>query len=236
MAKELDRFEEHPKKNISLKTKLIAMIAGASIIGVAVTGTMALTVFDKGLLNQTIEELEHTTSGIEWILEDWLDTLGGYGDMLASTDHIKGYLDGSYKDDPNAYLKEKGEICSVDLLAITDTSGKVVSGYKAAKNYTTNLSIVKSALAGRTAYAYGPFGEIKYGLIYACPVIKNGEKLGALVIGYDLSTQGSDGYVSIVNNHYAVECTVFDGKVRAATTLGNHMVGTEASGLFGWNN
>ena len=122
MAKALDRFDPHPKKNISLKTKLISMITGASIIGVAVTGFVALKVFDSGLLKQTIEDLEHTTSGVEWILQDWLDTLAGYGDMLASTDHIKGYLDGSYKDDPNVYLKEKAEICSVDMIGITDNT------------------------------------------------------------------------------------------------------------------
>ena len=120
MAKELDRFDPNPKKNVSLKTKLIAMIAGASFIGVAVTATLSLTVFDKGLMNQTIEDLGHITDGVEWILQDWLDTLGGYGDMLASTDHIKGYLDGSYTDDANAYLKEKATLCGVDLLAITD--------------------------------------------------------------------------------------------------------------------
>ena len=127
MAKELDRFDPNPKKNIKLKTKLIAMIVGATVVGVAIAATVSLTVFDKGLMDQTKVELEHTTAGVEWILQDWLDTLGGYGDMLASTDHIKGYLDGSYTDDANVYLKEKAGLCGVDLLAITDASGKVVS-------------------------------------------------------------------------------------------------------------
>lgn len=146
MAKVLDRFDPNPKKNVSLKTKLIAMIAGASIIGVFVTGAVALATFDKGLQTQTIDELEHTTNGVEWILEDWLDTLSGYGDMLASTDHIKGYLDGSYTDDANAYLKEKAEICGLDVLAITDTKGKVVAGYETAVGYTTTHPMVYSGL------------------------------------------------------------------------------------------
>ena len=227
MAKELDRFDPNPKKNISLKTKLIAMIVGASIIGVTVSGAVALAVFDRGLNEQTVEELEHTTEGVEWILEDWLDTLGGYGDMLASTDHIKGYLDGSYTDDPNVYLKEKGEICSVDLLAITDTNGIVVAGYEVDPGYYSSLTMVKTALGGKRDYAYGPFGTVDFGLLVASPVIKNGKTLGTLVIGYDISTLGSDGYVSIVHDHHSVECTVFNGKVRAATTLGLHMVGTE---------
>jgi hypothetical protein len=50
MAKELDRFNENLRKNVSLKVKLIAMIVGASILGVAVTGAMSLKVFGDGLL------------------------------------------------------------------------------------------------------------------------------------------------------------------------------------------
>ena len=227
MAKVLDRFDPNPKKNVSLKTKLIAMIAGASIIGVFVTGAVALATFDRGLQTQTIDELEHTTNGVEWILEDWLDTLSGYGDMLASTDHIKGYLDGSYTDDANAYLKEKAEICGLDVLAITDSKGKVVAGYETAVGYTTTHPMVYSGLKGESTYAYAPYGNLSFGLISVSPVKKNGAILGVLVAGYDLTALGADGYVSIVHDHHSVECTLFQGKVRASTTLGPHMVGTE---------
>ena len=146
MAKALDRFDPNPKKNVSLKAKLIAMIVGASMIGVFVSGAVAFAVFNRGMHSQSVEELENTTGGVKWILEDWLDTLSGYGDMLASTDHIKGYLDGSYTDDPNAYLKEKGEICGVDLLAITDTTGTIYAGWEINPGEHPNLSIVKNAI------------------------------------------------------------------------------------------
>ncbi len=227
MAKELDRFEVNPKKNISLRTKLIAMIAGASIVGVAVTGFVALTTFDKGLVGQTISDLEHTTDGVQWILEDWTDTLLGYGNMLASTDHIKGYLDSSYNDDPNLYLKEKAEICGLDMLAITDTSGTVVAGFAAAAGYKSSLQVVKTGLSGKEGFTFDEFGSIQYGIITVSPVKKNGVILGTLVAGYDLTSMASDSYVSIVHNHHSVECTVFKGKVRSATTLGVNMIGTE---------
>ena len=227
MAKELDRFDPNPKKNISLKTKLIAMIVGASIIGVFVSGAAALITFDRGLLDQTVVDLEHTTSGIEWILHDWLDTLGGYGDMLASTDHIKGYLDGTYTDDANVYLAEKADICGIDMLALTDTTGKVIAGYEAKKGYYSSNNIVKNALLGRRSYAYTEFGNLGFGIISASPVQKNGKILGTLVAGYDLESMDDDGYVEIVHKHHIVECTVFNGKVRAATTLGENMIGTE---------
>ena len=103
MAKALDRFDPNPKKNVSLKTKLIAMIVGASMVGVFVSGAVAFAVFNRGMHTESLEELENTTGGVQWILEDWLDTIGGYGDMLASTDHIKGYLDGTYNWDDDDF-------------------------------------------------------------------------------------------------------------------------------------
>ena len=227
MAKALDRFDPNPKKNVSLKAKLIAMIVGASMIGVFVSGAVAFAVFNRGMHSQSVEELENTTGGVKWILEDWLDTLSGYGDMLASTDHIKGYLDGSYTDDPNVYLKEKGEICGVDLLAITDTTGTIYAGWEINPGEHPNLPIVRRAIDGQKTYAYSKLGTMTYGLIFATPVIKNGKTLGCLLIAYDIATMGSDGYVGIVHDYHTVECTVFDGKVRAATTLGIHMLNTE---------
>ncbi len=227
MAKELDRFDPNPKKNVSLKTKLIAMIVGASIIGVSVSGAVAMAVFSRGVNEQTVVELQHTTEGVNWILEDWLDTLGGYGDMLASTDHIKGYLDGSYTDDANAYLKEKAKICAVDLLAITDTTGTITAGYEINPGTKINSQIIQTALSGKKIFTYDPMGSLNYALIVATPVVKKGVTLGTLVIAYDIGTMGDDGYVGIVHEHHSVECTIFDGNKRVATSLGYFMVGSE---------
>ena len=227
MAKALDRFDPNPRKNVSLKAKLIAMIVGASMVGVFVSGAVAFAVFNRGMHSQSVEELENTTGGVAWILEDWLDTLGGYGDMLASTDHIKGYLDGSYTDDPNVYLKEKGEICGVDLLAITDNSGTIYAGWEINPGEKPDLPIIQAAINGKKTHAYSKLGDLTFGLVVATPVIKNGKTLGCLLIGYDIATMGSDGYVGIVHDYHTVECTVFDGKTRAATTLGVHMLNTQ---------
>ena len=89
------------------------------------------------------------------------------------------------------------------------------------------MSSLKTALRGKRAFSYGGFGNIGFGLISVSPVIKNGKQLGALVIGYDLESMDEDGYVTIVHDHHSVECTVFNGKVRAATTLGAALIGTE---------
>ena len=82
MAKALDRFEKNPRKNISLKTKLISMICGAVLVGVFVTGSVALVVFDKGLLASTVEDLGHTADGVSYTLEDWNDNINHFSVIL----------------------------------------------------------------------------------------------------------------------------------------------------------
>lgn len=227
MAKELDRFDTKARKNVPLKVKLLGMICGAVLLGVAITGAVALTVFDNGVMGQTVEDLGHTSDGVLWIIDDWLDSLQGYGNMLASTDHIKGYLSGHDTNDSQSYLAEKAGICGLDLLAIVDTSGTVVAGYGVNAGYKSSLQAVNTALRGNVSYAFDEFGSIKYGIISASPVKKDGVLLGALVTAYSLVADEEDSYINIVSNNYAVECTVFKGKVRAATSLGSNLVGTE---------
>ena len=83
MAKELDRFEENPRKNVSLKVKLIAMIVGASILGVVLTGVISLKIFDDGLIRNAENDIHNTAKGVNYILEDWLDNLYRYANMLS---------------------------------------------------------------------------------------------------------------------------------------------------------
>ena len=232
MSKELNRFDPNLKRNLSLKAKLITMIVGASVIGVFLSGAISFFTFDKGILEKTIQDLQHTTDGVHWILDDWRDTLNGYADMLASMDRIKGFIDGTYEDyDKDAYLTEKGKICKVDLLAVTDTTGNVIAGYHVRPDYKASLPFIRKALSGEKSFAYTEFGTIDYALVASTPVIKDGRTIGALVIGYDIATMESNGYVSIVHDHHSVDCTIFNGKVRAATTLGTDLIGTELDNI-----
>ncbi len=99
MAKELDRFEQNPRKNVSLKVKLIAMIVGASILGVIVTGAMSLRVSNNGLKQSAANDIDNTATGINYILFDWLDNLYRYGNMLSMEPSTRSFFTG----DPNAY-------------------------------------------------------------------------------------------------------------------------------------
>ena len=234
MAKELDRFAKNPRKNISLKTKLIAMIVGASILGVAITGYVSLKIFDNGLIENAEAEINNTSIGVNFILTDWLDNLYRYGDMLSlepSTVQVF-YTDQNGKraateEALNPFLEELADRAGLDQLAFIDQTGLVFGAYGLQSGVKASHYIITKALRGTPSYAYDEFGDLEYGLIAATPV-RDGDKIvGAIITGYELADAGDDAYTTIVNDNYGVECTVFKGKIRAATTLGANLVGTE---------
>ena len=227
MAKALDRFEKNPKKNIPLKAKLIGMIGGAVLVGVFVTGYVALTVFDRGLLTSTIDDIAHTADGVSYTLDDWNDNINRYALVLSRESEVVEWVvenDTSALDTAvNNYADEFG----LDVLVILDTSGSMISGYGTKAGTKANSNMIKSALRGSSAYAYEGIGDVSYGLLAASP-IKSGDKIiGCVVCGYDLDNDDDDAITSIAHANYAVECTVFKGKTRVATSLGRQLVGTE---------
>ena len=231
--KELDRFEENPRKNLSLKAKLIAMIVGASFLGVAVTGFVALKVFDRGLIQNIEAEINNTSNGVRFILIDWLDNLYRYGDMLSIEPSTREYFedeeseDHFVQEDMDEFLEGLAERAGLDLLAFVDYNGFLFAGSGVSSGTSVNDSFIRKALRGEQSYAYDAFGEMVYGLIAACPVFDGDEVVGCIVTGYELADSGEDTYIQVVNDNYGVDCTVFKGKIRASTTLGENMIGTE---------
>ena len=231
--KELNRFEENPRKNMSLKAKLIGMIVGASVLGVAVTGLVALKVFDRGLIQNAQQDIDNTSTGVRFILTDWLDNLYRYADMLSIEPSTRGYFIEEESDehfveqDLDDFLAGLADRAGLDQLAFIDYNGYVFGGYGIESGTSVNNSFIRKALRGEQSFAYDEFGNLEYGIVAACPVFDDDEIVGCVVTGYELADSGEDTYIQVVNDNYGVDCTVFKGKIRASTTLGEHMIGTE---------
>ena len=231
--KELNRFEENPRKNVSLKTKLLTIIIGATFLGVAITGYVALKVFDRGLIENAEAEIDNTSNGVRFILSDWLDNLYRYGDMLSIEPSTRDYFieeegeDAFVKEDLDEFLEGLAERAGLDLLCFIDYNGYIFGGAGVYSGTSVNDPFIRKALRGEASYSYDGFGKLTYGISAASPVFNGDEVIGCIVSGYELADNGEDSYITVVNSNYGVDCTVFKGKIRAATTLGSNMVGTE---------
>ncbi|MBQ7160058.1 MAG: cache domain-containing protein [Treponema sp.] len=228
--KELDRFDPHPKHNVQILTKLVGLIAFGVAFGALAVGTIALVIFDKGLVKNTEEELGHTADGVQYIVTDWQDNIIRYADILSTgPDVIHAVLD---NDEYTANLvgADKAKKFGLDVLAVVDSNGLVIGGQAvSAGDNLSSMSIVRDALNGNDSNGFMGVGEVKFGILSAAPVRVEGEIVGCLVVGYELADDAEGSLVYIVNSNYGVECTVFEGKTRVATTLGRNMVGVDLS-------
>ena len=258
--KELDRFEENPRKNVSLKFKLTAMMIGAVILSILATAYTALKISNDELIQNMENDIDNTAKGAEFIITDWLDNLDRYSDMLSNEPSTRNFFlkadaadDANRTDDTtrsalsareiqnifseadfgdidaddlNDFLGQMAERAGLDLLCFIDDYGLCFGGYGILSGTVIKDSFVKEALNGDTSYAYQGFGNLIYGILSAAPVKRGREVLGCIVSGYELADNVEDSYTHVIQENYGVECTVFKGKVRAATTLGDNLVGT----------
>lgn len=227
-VKELDRFQTNAKRNVPLKWKLIGMMVGSVIFCSVFISTIALSVFGQKQIKNTEKDLGFTANGVIYLIEDWTDNVTRYSNILSYEPETKDALTNKNPKIADFYVKEQTKIFGLDLLAIAGKDGVVVSG--TAINTGTNLSsraFIKEAFSGKVTFAFETIGDIGYGLISAAPIHEGSEIVGVVVAGYDLSDSGDDTLISIVSSNYGVDCTVFKGNVRMATTLGNKLIGTK---------
>ena len=227
MAKALDRFDPHPKKNVSLKAKLIGMIIGASFLGIVTTSSVSLAVFDHGLMTNAKDEVYHTSQGVQYMLEDWHDNLERYARMLSIQEEIIDVFKHYDSFFLGSYLDELANRAGLDLLAYINADGYVFCGVGIDEEITVKHRVIETALQGRRDYAYDAFGDLDYGLIVSAPVYSGGKILGCIVTGYELADAGTKGLVNVVGNNYSVKCTIFKGITRVATNLGEEFLGTQ---------
>lgn len=227
-VKELDRFQTNAKRNVPLKWKLIGMMVGSVIFCSVFISTIALSVFGQKQIKNTEKDLGFTANGVIYLIEDWTDNVTRYSNILSNEPETKDALTNKNPKIADFYVKEQAKIFGLDVLAIAGRDGVVVSG--TAVKTGTNLSssaFVKEAFSGKVTFAFETIGDIGYGLISAAPIHEGNEIVGVVVAGYDLSDSGDDTLISIVSSNYGVDCTVFKGNVRMATTLGNKLIGTK---------
>ena len=228
MAKVLDRFDTKAKRAIPIKIQLVWMIAGFIAICSLAATFISLIVFDKRSISNTEKEIGHTADGVYYILEDWLDNVKRYSVIISEEAEVRDVLSSDDSATGTSLATAYADRFGLDFIAFVNSNGVVISGngVKTGENISTAY-VVKKAIRGSSAYGYDGIGEVGFGIMSAEPVKLYGNVLGCVVCGYNLVDAGEGTFINIVNNNYLVDATVFKGNIRAATTLGANLVGTE---------
>ena len=221
--------EKH--KFYSISMLLVQMMVLAILVCAYGVGMIAISIYNKRMIANDAEDLTHTITGVNNTLKDWNEALTIYGNIFASDDNIKDILKNGvgYQNDKLNSIMSKAKMQKLDCMAVIDVNGKVLCGYNVSvEQNISNVSVVKQVLSNhKQTSSYESIADIKYAILVAQPIMEGQNLLGATVVGYDLTGQD---FLPIVKESYNVECTVFMGNTRAATTLtsydGKSLVGT----------
>ncbi len=228
MAKqELDRFEKNAKRNVQIKTKVIAIVVGA-IVG-CVVGTLALTliIFNNRLVLDTEHQLEFTATGVNQTLTDWNDTLEATAVLAAARPDMAEAFAAGDTATLGRILQDTASGTNVDFLAVVGADGTVRRGHKVKDGVSlSSVQGVQDALRGTKAGGFFAIAGFDFAQIVAAPIREGARTLGCVVAGYDMT---DDVFVNQVKGNYNVECTVLKGDTRISTTLGRDLVGVKVS-------
>ncbi len=130
----------------------------------------------------------------------------------------------------NAAITELGKHTDVDMIAVTDSTGKVILNSADPKAKGMDLSkagVVQSALKGNSAEGFITTEDKLFQIWAAAPVKgQQGQIIGTVSTGYNLSTHE---LVDSIKALYGTDATIFSGDVRASTTIkkdGERLLGT----------
>ena len=223
--KELDRFDNKAKKALPLTLRLTLLTGIAIVLTEIIVGVVSLTVFNRGYLNETINDLEYTSGGANRILEDRESTLKNISAIMAENLQLKNALDANNQAEIKQLVENARKVTDIDILAIVDEKGLVVPG--AAWGISdgidvSNTKVVRQSLAGKNFHTIEAIDKLSFCTLYAVPVTVDGLVVGVVLCGYDLTK----GFTDLISKSFNVQCTVFKDKLRVSTTIPN-AIGTE---------
>ncbi|MBO4386975.1 MAG: methyl-accepting chemotaxis protein [Treponema sp.] len=224
VKKELDRFAENAKKDIPILVKLMSAIVTAIILSVTGVAVLSLTFFAEGVRKSTENDLMNFSHGLVMTLKDWRDTLEADVMLLSNRPDVVSLVAAKDSHNLNTIVGWANGTLNVELLAFTDESGNVLAaqGARTGENLKA-VSSVASALRGIAGYSYDDIGSVGYSVIASAPVRSKGKVAGTVIAAYSLV---NGDITDQVKDSYDAVCTIFNGNIRVATTLGENLIRT----------
>ena len=203
------------KKTVFIKIQLIIVL---SIIIVATTISVAsLTIFRDAFISLTEKNIQNISRSLANEYAEKGMNLQKFAESLAENDSI--YT--SISENDNAGLSKSLAAAkskfSISAIVAIDSSGKIIasagSGFSAS---ISSLSVVRNATAGKSGYSYEESDVFQFVIIGASP-LKTRNGTGALAIVLDMG----ENVISHAKTDFDMECTLFKGDKRLASTIPN---------------
>jgi Methyl-accepting chemotaxis protein (MCP) signalling domain/Single cache domain 3 len=218
---------------ISLFKKIIGLIViTVFLVGGLVYGTSYLTL-SHSLHEQGQSEIKKLAGLVQWHVNDLKDKAVITAAVVAERQDLVKALENADKTAVQNLSKSYVKARQVSVLTIADKDGNVVGRGHSDRvgDSVLNQVNVKKSLAGQASTGIEEGTVVKFSLRAGNPVRNGNLVIGSVTTGFDLS---SEAFVDDVKKLFGVECTIFQGDTRTATTImkdGKRVVGTKMDDL-----
>ncbi|MEN6486291.1 MAG: methyl-accepting chemotaxis protein [Syntrophobacteraceae bacterium] len=215
---------------LSLSGKITALVLFTVIIISCTTFGFAYYFFSNGFDQQSKKSIDLTAQAVKERLSDMAEGLKINAVSFASRpDLVEAVMN---NDTPNLRHIAKELVANnrLGVLTIAGSDGKVIArghSEKAGDSIANQLN-VRRAIAGEVSVGIEDGTVVKFSLRAGAPIKHNGNVVGTITPGFDLS--GNNSFVDDIKKRFGLECTLFFGDERVSTTLerdGKRMVGTK---------
>ncbi len=217
------------KKSLSSKFVL-------TVIMILLTSLLILSIFlVRGFSKYNENTLEAKLSNTKFAIMDALES-EKQKSVVASTISAKdpSVIEAIKNKDKNKIIEiltPTLELYGINYFTVTDADGNVLARTHEPNKFgdsVLNQQNIKDALSGKVASYYESGSQIKVSVRTGSPVYDSGGALiGAISAGFQFDTFD---YVDRLKRELGVEATIFQGNIRAVTTIekdGERIVGTE---------
>ena len=218
------------KRTFSLKAKLALLSAGSVLLLGSAICLVVLVVLSRTFNRQAADAVSLSSQGIDRLLRQDIDrTLNAVQIAAASSDLAQSAAGGASAA-LAARLEEVVRHSGTDYACLIDPTGTPVAeaGKPPAAPMRVADSMVRLAVEGRALAGFEVPAAGRLEFRAAAPVMADGKPRWILVLGTVLD--GRTVLVDEVKRIYDVECTLFAGDTRAATTIvrdGKRFTGTK---------
>ncbi len=203
---------------LSLFGKIIGLIVmTAVLVGGVVYGT-SYFMLNRGLNHQGRSEIKKMMEMVQRHIDDLKDRAVVTAASLAENKNLVAAVENGDKAEVQNIGKGFVKARVISVLTIADKDGNVLGRGHSDKtgDSVRSQSNVQKSLSGQASTNIEEGTVVKFSLRAGNPIQKENRVIGTITTGFDLS---SDAFVDEIKNKYGVECTIFQGDTRTATTL-----------------
>ncbi len=214
---------------ISLFLRIIGLVVVTVVLVGAVVYWASFFMLSHSIFKQSQSEIQKLAGTVNSSLDGMKSKAVTTAAILSERQDLVSALETGNQTAIKAIAGEYVKTRQVSVLTVADKDGNAAGrGHsdKAGDNILDQVNVKKS-LAGQASAGIEEGAVIRLSVRAGNPVRKGDAVIGSVIAGFDLS---SDAFVDEVKKYHGVECTVFLGDTRIATTIvrdGKRAVGTK---------